>query len=55
MDNRAENYDDSCFSENHEKIAALNDNFRKTFSGGNVMTSSGIVAFGPKRKWEIIK
>ena len=32
MDNRAENYDDCCFSENHEKIAALNDNFRKTFS-----------------------
>lgn len=55
MDNRAENYDDSCFSENHEKIAALNDNFRKTFSGGNVMTSSGIVALGSKRKWEIIK
>lgn len=55
MDNRAENYDDSCFSENHEKIAALNDNLRKTFSGGNVMTSSGIVALGPKRKWEIIK
>lgn len=55
MDNRAENYDDSCFSENHEKIAALNDNFRKTFSGGNVMTSSGIIALGPKRKWEIIK
>lgn len=23
IDNRAENYDDSCFSENHEKIAAL--------------------------------
>ena len=51
----ATSYDDSCFSPNCEKIAELNDNFRKTFSGGYVMTSNGIVALGPKRKWEIIK
>lgn len=53
--NVATDYDDSCFSENHEKIAELNDNLRKSFSGGYVMTSNGIVALGPKRKWEIIK
>lgn len=53
--NVAADYDDSCFSPNCEKIAELNDNFRKTFSGGYVMTSNGIVALGPKRKWEIIK
>ncbi len=53
--NVAENYDDSYFSPNCEKIAELNDNLRKTFSGGYVMTSNGIVALGPKRKWEIIK
>lgn len=48
-------YDDSSFSPNWKKIAELNDNLRKTFSGGYVMTSNGIVALGPKRKWEIIK
>ena len=53
--NVATDYDDSSFSPNWKKIAELNDNLRKTFSGGYVMTSNGIVALGPKRKWEIIK
>ena len=39
----ATSYDDSCFSPNCEKIAELNDNFRKTFSGGYVMTRSNII------------
>lgn len=54
-ENLAEDYDDSCFSENHKAIAELNDNFRKTFSGDFVVTSNGIVALGTKIKWEIIK
>lgn len=41
--NVATDYDDSSFSPNWKKIAELNDNLRKTFSGGYVMTSNGIV------------
>ena len=32
--NVATDYDDSSFSPNWKKIAELNDNLRKTFSGG---------------------
>lgn len=48
-------YDDSCFTPNHEKIAELNDNFRKTFSGGRVVLSSGVDALNLNSKIKIIK
>lgn len=53
--NVAADYDDSCFSPNWKKIAELNDNLRKTFSGGYVMTSNGIVASARKGNGKLLK
>lgn len=54
-ENLAIDYDDSCFTPNHKKIAELNDNFRKIFSGGRVVLSSGVDALDLNSKIKIIK
>ena len=38
----------------HQKIAALNDAFRRTFAGGRVMLTAGIDALPALRKPEIM-
>ena len=47
-------YDDSFLSPNHQKIAELNDQFRKSFCGGKVLMTCGIDALDWATKTKII-
>ena len=47
-------YDDSFLSPNHQKIAELNDQFRKSFCGGKVLMTCGIDALDWATKAKII-
>ena len=47
-------YDDSFLSPNHQKIAELNDQFRKSFCGGKIFMTCGIDALDWATKAKII-
>src|SRR3954468_21571342 len=42
-------------SEQSDKIAALNDAFRTTFTGGRVVVTQGVGALGPEAAGELLR